>query len=382
MRLVSFVPALLLAACWHLEIPETTEYIVPFTPAVGAPPGWQVQGFDMDLRCPDGNPGRFYLVYPADKAAAPDQQRELLPLAILFPSGAFDFVLTPEADKPTEGDSYQETLGQTKRITWKWGVDRAFATLGLYPNDDSVEYQEGALPAALAAKGIATMIPVNCWGDMWHNRSSVEQNNFSADFFLRDGRTAAEFAWLHATTDFPPSNPRPLPIGVDTDRVFLIGLGEGARAVSELLTLREQVGDTLGGFLYKPAAIVLDSPVDDLRPYYDNDSESFQTIRSGLGRIFPAGRETVSRGSLALVQLGNIPTRTALLMSTNDSRIPAGANASAITHIGQKGSADAWLYQSIAPTHVLSNADVELSKSIADYLDGGLAAVDPKFRTP
>ena len=382
MRSASWLSLALLTGCWNLEVPAEVDAVVPFVPDVGAPEGWRVDGFDMELRCPDGNPGRFYLVYPEDKAAAPDQQRELLPLAIVFHSGSFDFVGDPKANDPTSGRSYQQTLSEEKRITWEWAVNRVFATLGMYPNDDGVEYNTGALPAALAEKGIAMMLPINCWGDWWHNRSSVEQNNFESDFFLRDGRTAAEFAYLHATTAFPPGNPLELPIGIDANRVYLIGLGEGGRAVSELISLRETIGDTLGGFLYRPAAIVLDSPIDDLRPYYDNDSEAFQIIRSGLNRIFPAGRSFVMRGSLAFTQIGNVPARSALMMSTSISRIPSGANDAAIQRLRDRNSPDVWIYNSVTPQHVLSNADVNLSKSIADYLIDGIGAVDPQYISP
>lgn len=380
MRLL--VPWLLVAGCWKLESTSFDTEHIPFTPEVGAPEGWVVDELEMDLRCPDGEPATFYLVYPQDKAAPPDQQRERLPLAILFHSGAFDFISLPEPDAPTVGDSYQEVLGETKRITSQWAINRVFATLGMYNNDDSVEYHAGALPAALATKGIAMMLPANCWGDWWHNRESSEENNFQADFYFRNGRTAAEFAYLHATTAFPPGNPLDLPFGIDPARIYLIGLGEGSRAVSELVALREDLGGTLGGFLYRPTAIVADSPVDDLRPYYDGDAAAYEAIRSGLNRIFPGGRDTVMRGTYAFAQLGNVPTRTAFLYSANDSRIPAGANDLALAHLAQKSSPDLWHYQSIEPLHVLTNADVDLSKAVADYLIDGVEAVPAGLRNP
>ncbi|HMV69098.1 MAG TPA: hypothetical protein PKA64_19790 [Myxococcota bacterium] len=375
-------PLLLLTGCWKLESSEFVTEHFPYNPDVGAPEGWVIDRQEMDLRCPDGETAAFYLIYPEDKAAPPDQQRERLPLALIFHSGTFDFISLPRPEAPTVGKSYQEIRGETKRITAPWAIDRIYATLGMYVNDDGIEYHVGALPAALATKGIAMMMPENCWGDWWHNRESVEENNFQADYYFRNGRTAAEFAFLHATTAFPPGNPVDLPFGVDPERIYLIGLGEGTRAVSELLSLREDLGGTPGSFLYRPSAIVLDSPTDDLRPFYDITGEAYESIRSGLNRIFPGGRDTVMRGTLAFAQLGNVPDRTAMLYSANDTQIPAGANDLALAHLAQKGSADMWHYRSILPEHVLSNADPSLAKAIADYLVDGVEAVPAAYLTP
>ena len=363
----------LLAGCWTLELPELDTETIPFDPEVGAPEGWSVQGFDMALTCPDGNPARFYLVYP-DEAAA-DPARIQLPIAIIFHSGAFDYILDPSPEDPINGTSFRQSQGDQKRVTSGWAAEHIFATLGLYPNYASEELHAGALPAALATKGIAMMFPTNCWGDWWHNRQSVEQNNFSGDYFLRDGRTAAEFAFLHATTEFPPGKPVVLPIGIDTSRVYLIGLGSGARAVSELLSLRQIVEGAPGPFLYRPDAVVLDSPADDLRPFYDNDSVYYDAIQTGLFRIFPGGRDTLNRGSLAAVPGGNIPARTGILFANGSAAVPAESNDPLLAHLAALGRDNAWLYQPQNNVYVMSNADVNIAKAVADFLVDGIDAV-------
>jgi hypothetical protein len=305
-----------------------------------------------------------------------------MPLAVMFHSGTFDYVFLPRADAPTSGQTYQESLREsnTNRLTSEWAITQVFTTLGLYPNYNTNEVHAGSLPAALAEKGIAMLLPANCWGDNWHNRSSLAENNFAADFFFRNGRTAAEFAYLHATSSFPPGNPLELPIDVDLDRVYLVGLGEGSRAVSELLSLRENTGESSAPFSYDPAAVFMDSAIDDLRPYYDNNGPTnYPIIRSGLNRIFPGGQGTVMPGSLAWTPLNNIPDRIGFLYSANDSYIPEGANELALLRLEERAPSDGWVFESVEPARILSNADALLAKSIADFLVEGVGAVDPAY---
>lgn len=370
--------ALLLSGCWKTDVAVLSEDTVPFNAEVGTPEGWSVSRFDMELLCPDGEPARFYLVYPDAAVPPPGEAPTVaMPLALVFHSGAFDFVFAPEAGDPISGTSYQERLDGSRRLTSDWSFTRLFTTLGQYPNYDAVELHVGALPAALAEKGIAMLLPSNCWGDTWHNRSSLADNNWEADLFARDGRTAAEFAFLHATSEFPPSNPVKLPIAIDLDQIFLVGLGEGSRAVTELLTVRiTEEGRTL--YPYRDiAGAVLDSPIDDLSVFWDDDSEAFQTIRSGLTRLFPGGVGTVADGSLAALPPASFPDRLGLLYSANDTRIPTGALDAALARMAAESGADLWVHESIQPQHVLSNADVVLAKAVADFLAEGVSALDP-----
>lgn len=373
------LPLLILTGCWKIDATVLAEETVPLNPAVGAPDGWVVEGFETELLCPDKEPARFYMVFPEEaRRVSEDEPSPALPVAILFHSGSFDYVLQPEAANPIAQTSFQQSVGAEKRLTSAWSFTRIFATLGLYPNYDPVEVHAGTLPAALAEKGIAMMLPGNCWGDLWHNRSSLVDNNYEADFFFRNGRTMAEFSWKYLTEEFPPGNPLELPIEIDTERIYLVGLGEGSRAVTELLNITDTVdGETV--FPYRSAAAaVVDSPIDDLTPFYVNDSEAFISIRSGLNRIFVGGEAVVGNGTLANIPNPAFPNRMALLFSEVDSRIPAGGLTAAIDRMNTMSSSrsNLWIHQSVEPQHVLSNADVVLSKAIADYLVEGVSGID------
>ena len=379
-RVAPPLAALCLTSCFRTDLPSVDTTTWPFEPLVGAPEGWVVEGRELELQCPDGEAARYAWVYPESAAAPPGQQRELLPLVILFHSGAFDYVFQPDAAAPTDGPSFQESQDEEKRLTAAWAEERIWTTLGMFPNEDGLEVHTGALPAALAAKGFAMLIPGNCWGDWWRNRSSTTaQNVFEGDFFFRDGHTAAEFIWLHAQGAFPPGNPVPRPVGIDTSRIYLVGLGEGGRAVTELINLRETKADgSAGAFLYAPAGVVLDSPIDDVRVYLDSANDLYRTIQPGLLRVWPS-REVMANGTLAFTPLFGIPARTAILASSNDSAIPPLANDKAYAQLAKKPQADVWFHDGGEVAHVLSNQDVTLAKAVADYLAEGKTAVPPEL---
>ncbi len=379
MRALRLMSLLMLSACWKLDNPVVDTGRVAFSPVVGAPDDWFVESFDMSLTCPDGTAARFWLVYPeqADYRAHPNVGS--IPTAVVFHSGAFDWVIAPTSTNPFGTDTFQETQGLSRRLELDWAAQQVFATLGMYPSYDDAEIDAGALPAALATKGIAMLFPSNCWGDWWHNRSSVNENDFSADLFFRDGRTAAEFGWLHANEPFPPGNPVTLPIHVDTSRIFIVGLGgEGSRAASELLSIRKQDGS----FAYKSEAVVLDSPVDDLRVLYGATvSPDLQPLRNGLNRIFPGGNGTAAPpnmmvGAASLLPQGNMPNRLGILASSADPRIPAKANDALFKRF-KDSAGNVWAPTRTEYQHVLSNSNVGLARAVADFLADGEAGIDP-----
>ncbi|MGC6515644.1 MAG: hypothetical protein ACON4N_14230 [Myxococcota bacterium] len=369
-RHAAVVLALGTMGCWKVDATSVDFKSQPFEPEIGAPDGWSVEQFTMDLRCPDGTEARLYVVYPdeLDRRVTPDAPSP--PVAIVFHSGAFDYVVNPTSADPLANTSYQESVDGILRLSAPWGFERVTAALGLFPNFEPFETHTAALPAALAERGIASIWPVNCWGDLWHNRQGQADNDYSGDRFFRDGRTAAEFTWAHATSNFPPGNPLELPVQVTADDLFLVGLGEGSRAVSELLSV---IGED--GFTYRPAAVVLDSPADDLRPYYDVNTEAFNLIEAGLNRLFPEGRISVMTGSMSRVPYGNIPPRVGLVWSSNDTRIPANANNALLDRFTTYTGVDIWVYDDVAPRHVLSNGDPEIAADVAGFLVSGTAGL-------
>lgn len=376
MRTLAFLSLVALSGCWKTEFNTISETRIAFEPSDAVERGWWVEKFDTELICPNGENSRLYVIYPDAADIRFNEDAPEMPLAILFHSGSFDYKFLPQPNEPLFGSSYRSTVDGQSFLRGAWSVERTFATLGLYPNDDRTELHDATLPIALVNRGIAVLMPTNCWGDFWHNRTGVAENDYSSDYFFRDGRTAAEFAWAYATRPFPPGNPVDFPIAVDDDRIFLIGLGEGSRAVSELLHAKDSSGDPL----YTPAGLVFDSPIDDLRPYYDRANESFRKVANGLDRIFPEGRSQVMSTAYATAPFANQPARTALLYSTNDTRIPNNANAQAIERILGPNVSEGWVYEGIEAEHILTNSNAELAEVVVDFLAQGLDTVPESYR--
>lgn len=344
-----WAPALLilgLCGCWKLDPAELPESVVAFDPLIGGPEGWVVEEIGTDNVCPDGNTAPFYVVYP-ETSAAP------LPVAVILHSGAFDYAVQPPATDPLAGPHFQPE----SRLERDWAVRQAFAMLGMYAETDPKEDHFGALAAALANANIAMIVPTNCWGDWWHNKSGVQGNDFATDRFERNGLFAAEWAYRMASEPgFPSANRVELPVQLDNTQVYLIGLGEGGRGVGELLAL---------GVTQPPKAILVDSSSDSLAPFYA-DPTLYDPVIQGLNRIFPTGTAETTEASLASVPM--LP-RAAYLYSSLDTEIPAGAHDAAITRIS--GNAQNWIYDAGVSKHVLLGSDAALAGQAVTWLVGG-----------
>lgn len=370
---VSIGTSLIASACWKTDLVSLPEDRVPLSPEAGAPQDWVVETFELDIQCPNGENSKFYLAYPESAditGLAEDEVAETIPLAVIYHSGAFDYVFAPSPEDPLAG----ATLQVESRLNDEWAIRRVFVTMGMYPNDDAdVEFHTGALAGALATNGIAMLLPSNCWGDAWHNRSALAENDYSSDLFFRNGRTAAEFAWRHATEAFPPSSPLDLPIAVDLDHVYAIGLGDGGRGVSELLSAMDEDPS----FEVTPAAVVVDSLPDDLRAYYEAPALYNETI-IGLNRLFPDGGDSTTTGSFGFLRNVAFPPRVGYLYSTGDSTIPASSHNAALAKLPGSGT-DLWVYQAITQAHVLTAGSNELAWQVSQFLVGGSDNVDPAY---
>src|SRR5687768_7818498 len=216
--LVPWCFALVLSGCWKDEYAEIPPDVLSFQPEVDAPRGWLVAPIDVSLECPDGTYDRFYVLYPEKEA------REGTPVrtAIVYHSGAFDFVYAPNPSDPLAGTHYATPA----RLGSEFAVRQVFVTLGMYPEQDETEQHEGLLPTAFAEQGVAMMLPANCWGDLWANKSGGADNEFTGDFYFRQGRAAAEWAYRFVVDPlFAAAFDVTLPYTVDTSEVYAVGLG-------------------------------------------------------------------------------------------------------------------------------------------------------------
>jgi len=368
-----------LPGCWNLERSAIEGERFPWQPDPGVPSGWSVERVDTGVRCPTGEAAPLFVVSPDEVDPRVVEDAPRLPVALVFTSGAFDYIIDPPDGDPLAGQTWRETNAEVSRLGIAWAADRAFEALGMLPNTDPVERHAGSLPGALAAKGIATVVVPNCWGDLWHNRSGVADNYYRFDGFVREGRTLAEFAYLHTVRAFPPGNPVAMPVKAQPDRVFMIGLGEGSRAVAELLKLED--GGTPS---YPVAGLVVDSPEDDLSGYYAPSGDaSLNAVKTGLDRIHLGGVEDLEAGTLSTLTTAQLPPRVGVLAPSGDSAILPSANDLLLERLGELSASDAvevWQWTPPVPAHVLSNADPAVAKAVADFLGDGLDAVDGDLR--
>ena len=353
------ISLLLLGGCWKTDLPSLPQGSVPFTPASGgAPAGWSVQAYDVPMKCPDGFDATFYLV-------APDGQTDAMPGAVLLHSGAFDYVIDPATTDKVQGIHYAN--GES-RLTHDWADQRVFVTLGMYDNTDPAEQHQGAIAAALASAGVAMLVPGDCWGDWWHNSIVWSQNDVAADRFDRMGLDASQWAWrLINEPTFGEANRVALPFAFVSGQEYIVGLGEGARGAVNVLTTGA-----------RPDAILLDSSTDDLSPYYNPDNATlFKPVLTGLARIFPPSDadpsgvgQTYSGQVQAVATSVFRPGRIGFLYSSQDTVLPAGADATSLAYLNGLPPGEAWVYDAAVPKHVLTGSDLDLATHGVSFLIG------------
>ncbi|MEQ1507156.1 MAG: hypothetical protein ABMB14_33315 [Myxococcota bacterium] len=346
-----------ISGCWKDDLAEIPPDVLQFQPEIEAPPGWLVAPVAVDLACPDGEDGRFYVVYPesaAEEGAAP------ISAAVVYHSGSFDFVFAPDPSDPLAGTHYSDP----PRLTAAWAIDQVFVTLGMYPELDAVEVHDGSLPVALAEQGIAMMIPANCWGDLWANKPGSTDNDFASDFFFREGKAAAEWSYRFLVDPaFAAAFDVELPFAVDPASVYAIGLGEGSRGVAELLAIDNDADGTPD---FTVAGALVDAPFDDLRVYFA-DSGLYASTIEGLTRIYPAGVDATEAGSLWSARL---PDRFGVVASTAD---PVWPSELVDPLLGRLGPSQ-WASVVSDPVHIRTNGggDPDLARTAVEYLVTGV----------
>ncbi|MSQ02554.1 MAG: hypothetical protein EXR71_11820 [Myxococcales bacterium] len=244
------------------------------------------------LSCPDGSQATFYAVYA-------ETLTEPAPIVIFFHAGAFDYVKArADGVVPAFDSDGAVHYSGDDRFTSEWAANKVFETLGLLdglgPAElEPTEHNYGILPAKLADAGAFTLYPANCWGDLWHNETGPKNNNWELDGGVhRDGRY---LAWVMTAI----ANPIPdvatqkrtelglddLPIPLDATGVYIVGLGEGGRAASEL-RIRDLLNDVPNQNAAPIKGMVLDSTMDLLSRLVQDDT-TFSDINDGLARIYP-----------------------------------------------------------------------------------------------
>ncbi|MFT5682360.1 MAG: hypothetical protein ACI8RZ_003278 [Myxococcota bacterium] len=343
---------MLLTGCWQSfsDLPTLDFSEVPYSNPLMASDSAVISVFDTELNCPDGQGTRFAAVYPEDLQGQ-------APVAIVMHSGVFDYLLEGTLD----GDHYQTP----SRLERGWAVSKIWETFGLSLSPvDASEVNLGALPAALADAGFVQLYPGNCWGDLWHNEEGIQDNDYSLESALaRNGRTIA--SWMvQSIVDpaFAEARGFSIPVSVDPNSIYLIGLGEGGRGVVELL-MRDNTPPISG--------ILIDSSPDDLTPFV-SDPSTFAAQEIGIERIFGTDNlDNISDWSLlALAGQGALPDRVGFIYSDADPRVPVASTTSTAEVIANLPGA--WVDNRGESAHVFLNRDIELAQAAVEYLLTGV----------
>ena len=351
------LPALLssLLGCWYADLPEADYDIVPYdSPYLrgGAP---VIEKVATGLECPDGEPAVFYAVYSeADPGPSP--------VAVLLHSSAFDYVIYPKPEGELAGEHYAPSDSGDHRMSANWGIKKVWETLGVYRQIDTTEVNDGALPAALLEAGFVVLMPINCWGDLWHNDDGDQRNDVEAEYLERFGRTFATWM-IRVIEEGQPSFITDPELGfaerMDGDRIYLAGLGDGARGVIDLLR-DEEIQPRISG-------IFVDSPVDDL----DDWQAEVSGVGVGLERIFAEGMTDPGLPYWSLERLAEEGLldglNLAMAWSDIDPRVPAGNLDGTLEAL----PAGACVHNAGAAAHVFANADIDLARDMVAAMRDG-----------
>ena len=265
-----------------------------------APAGWTISTTDSGYTCPDGDPALVTVIAPAGEPDA---------VAVVIPDGSFDYVLEPDLADPLAGAHFQSP----SRLDGEWALRQSWAVAGLYTSGDPAVSHSGSLAVALTRRGAAVVIPSLCWGDYGQAQGDAS----GIEGFRRQGATMVRWTW-----DTVMADPGALGIaGSAPEERVLVGLGEGGRGAAEVVIKTTNA----------PTARLGDSADDNLGVYWD-DPGAWADRVIGLDRIVPGGPSQAAARSLAGATL---PARTALVYSSADPQLPAGAIDALVTRVTQ-----------------------------------------------
>ncbi|MCB9764404.1 MAG: hypothetical protein H6739_31815 [Alphaproteobacteria bacterium] len=356
----------LLAGCWNF--PDGGELdTVAFDNAIVNTQTGVIETIETNLECPDGEKARLYVVYDQSITAA-------APVAIVFHSSTFDYVTNPQPEAPLVGTNY---AGSESRISWSWAVRKVWETFGMHDAVDPAESNLGTLPAALLDAGVVGIYPINCWADLWHNEQGLRPNDLATEYIDRNG---GAFAWwmvrMLFEADFADLQGITINPLIDLQRMYWIGLGDGSRAVIDLLGTRD-VG---------PVGVLLDSPIDDLEMWGDQSPQ----VAEGLARVYNPTRDSefdwrewelryMWNRAVSAEQVEEFPAmgdidRLAVIHSTSDPQVPNGnlerlTNSFANTTV--PNAPDVCAIDTGRVAHVFSNGDQATARELVDYLVNG-----------
>jgi len=340
---------LLLSGCWSTDLSTTDFRVVPYENPDLFSDEVVIEKVTTGLECPDGEEAVFYAVYN-EGATEPG------PVAVLLHSSSFDYVIYPKNEGELAGAHYAPD-DVVQRMSADWGIRKVWETLGVYRQIEATEVNEGAVPAQLVNNGFVVLMPINCWGDLWHN-DETQPNDVSSEFIDRYGRTFS-YWMIRVIEEGKPSFITDAEIGfvdkMDATDIHLVGLGDGARGVIDLL--RHDDLPTI-------QSILVDSPIDDLNDWQSEVSG----VEEGIDRIF-YDRETdpgLSHWSLeSLAQEGALDDiRVALVYSDVDPRVPSGNLDDTIAALPE----DACVHNTNSAAHVFTNSNSSLTGDIVDYM--------------
>jgi hypothetical protein len=333
--ILALVP--MLAGCWQLDRAPAAPGPHPWAPIAEAPAGWELVQLDADASCPDGEAAPLLLVRPRGDSAP-------RAVALVLHHGAFDYPTTG----PVGDDAALATyLRDPPRLDRAWAIRQAASALGSWAPPDAATPSTGALPAALAARGVASLVAGNCWGDLGAGRGQTA----SADGFARRGAELHRAAWTMITAPTAADVER---LGFEPTEGVVVALGDSGRGAGALLR-------TPG--MPAPSAVLFDSVPDDLAVYYDAPA-SWSDIVVGLDRIWPAGRAAAAADAAATAPW---PARVVVLWSSEDPVVPRAATAALADASAARG---ATVRDTALVRHLQAAADPEVASWAVDALLG------------